>query len=644
MHYYEVAPTKIVRAGSDFFTYHHEQTLQPGQLVVVPVGSSFLAGVVLKSTQKPAYDTRPIEQILAIPPLPPPLLKTALWLKDYYAAPLALVLQTILPRGLTKKRRALPAPNRVVSRGRTNYLLNPDQRSAVETLLKNTSQTALLHGVTGSGKTAIYIEYAKRVLAQGKSVIVLAPEIALTSQLIAEFEQHFSDILLTHSQQTEAERHRIWLDALHSRQPRVAIGPRSALFLPLDRVGAIIIDEAHEPSFKQDQSPKYSALRTAAMLGKYHGAPVVQGSATPLISEYYLARQTQSPIITLAKRAQPAAPPHGAVVDMTSRLNFTRHHFLSDPLITCIEKALKNQRQTLLFHNRRGSASTTLCTNCGWSAICQRCFVPLTLHADKHLLQCHICGVTAPVPTSCPDCSQTDIVHKGIGTKLIETEIKKLFPHVAIARFDGDTAAAQTLEKRYQELYDGAIDIIIGTQVVAKGLDLPHLAAVGVIQADAGLALPDFMARERTFQLLAQVVGRVGRTNQQTDVVVQSYQPQDETIRCGTAQNYAEFYTAELARRRKSSFPPYTHLLKLTCVYKTEAAAIKNSQKFAALLRQTYRDITIFGATPAFYERQRGTYRWQIIVKSPKRAVLLEIIKNLPVAHWQHDIDPINLL
>lgn len=644
MHYYEVAPTKIVRAGSDFFTYHHEQILQPGQLVVVPVGSSFLAGVVLKSAQKPAYDTRSIKQILDIPPLPLPLLKTALWLKDYYAAPLALVLQTILPRGLMKKRRALPASNRVISRSRTNYLLNPDQQSAVETLLKNTSQTVLLHGVTGSGKTAIYIEYAKRILAQGKSVIVLVPEIALTSQLIAEFEQHFASILLTHSQQTEAERHRIWLDTLHSRQPRVAIGPRSALFLPLDRVGAIIIDEAHEPSFKQDQSPKYSALRTAAMLGKYHGAPVVQGSATPLISEYYLARQTQSPIITLAKRAQPAAPPRVAVVDMTSRMNFTRHRFLSDPLIACIENTLKNQRQALLFHNRRGSASTTLCTNCGWSAICQRCFVPLTLHADKHILQCHICGATAPVPTSCPDCSQTDIVHKGIGTKLIETEIKKLFPHVAIARFDGDTAAAQTLEKRYQELYDGAIDIIIGTQVVAKGLDLPHLAAVGVIQADAGLALPDFMARERTFQLLAQVIGRVGRTNQQTDVVVQSYQPQDETIRCGTAQNYAEFYTAELARRRKSSFPPYTHLLKLTCVYKTEAAAIKNSQKFAALLRQTYRDITIFGATPAFYERQRGTYRWQIIVKSPKRAVLLEIIKNLPTAHWQHDIDPINLL
>jgi len=644
MHYYEVAPTKIVRAGSDFFTYHHEQILQPGQLVVVPVGSSFLAGVVLKSAQKPAYDTRPIEQILAIPPLPLPLLKTALWLKDYYAAPLALALQTILPRGLTKKRRALPAPNRAISRSRTNYLLNPDQQSAVETLLKNTSQTALLHGVTGSGKTAIYIEYAKHILAQNKSVIVLVPEIALTSQLIAEFEQHFASILLTHSQQTEAERHRIWLDALHSRQPRVAIGPRSALFLPLNRVGAIIIDEAHEPSFKQDQSPKYSALRTAAMLGKYHGAPVVQGSATPLISEYYLAKQTQSPIITLAKRAQPATPPRIAVVDMTSRLNFTRHRFLSDPLIACVENTLKNQRQTLLFHNRRGSASTTLCTNCGWSAICQRCFVPLTLHADKHLLQCHICGVTAPVPTSCPDCSQTDIVHKGIGTKLIETEIKKLFPHAAIARFDGDTAAAQTLEKRYQELYDGAIDIIIGTQVVAKGLDLPHLAAVGVIQADAGLALPDFMARERTFQLLAQVVGRVGRTNQQTDVVVQSYQPQDETIRCGTAQNYAEFYTAELARRRKSNFPPYTHLLKLTCIYKTEAAAIKNSQKLAALLRQTYRDITIFGAAPAFYERQRGTYRWQIIVKSPKRAVLLEIIKNLPAAHWQHDIDPINLL
>ncbi len=644
MHYYDVAPTKIIRAGSDYFTYHSEQVLQIGQPVIIPVGQLSLTGIIIKHTQKPTYKTRAVASVLDIPPLPSPLLKTALWMARYYATPLATTLQTILPRGLTKKRRMVAHSHQTISRDRTHYLLNKDQQAAVDTLTQRTRGTVLLHGVTGSGKTAVYIAYAKHIMAQQKSVIVLVPEIALTSQLIAEFEQHFSNILLTHSQQTESARHQIWLDALQSTIPRIAIGPRSALFLPLAHIGAIVIDEAHEPSFKQDQSPRYSALRVAATLGAHHGAPVIQGSATPLISEYYLATHTNSSIITLPCRAQAAPPPHVDIINMTSKTNFVQHRFLSDPLIAHITASLERKQQTLLFHNRRGSASTTLCTNCGWSATCSRCFVPFTLHIDKHILQCHICGNTAPVPTSCPDCRETDIVHKGIGTKLVEAEIRKLFPHATVARFDGDTAAAHTLEKRYQELYDGTIDIIIGTQVVAKGLDLPHLSTVGVIQADAGLALPDFMARERTFQLLSQVVGRVGRTNQQTNVVIQSYQPHDETIRTGAAQDYAAFYATELARRRKSHFPPFTYLLKLTCIYKTEKAAINNTQILARKLRTDYSNLFIFGPTPAFYERQRDTHRWQIVVKTPTRTTLLNIIAQLPSTHWQYDIDPINLL
>ena len=644
MHYYDVAPIKIVRAGSDYFTYCSEQVLQIGQLVTIPVGKLLLIGIVIKHTRKPAYDTRAVASALDIPPLPNPLLKTALWMARYYATPLATTLQTILPRGLTKKRRTAAYSRQTISRDRTHYLLNKDQQAAVDTLTQRTNGTVLLHGVTGSGKTAVYITYAKHIMTQQKSVIILVPEIALTSQLIAEFEQHFSNILLTHSQQTESARHQIWLDALRSTIPRIAIGPRSALFLPLAHIGAIIIDEAHEPSFKQDQSPRYSALRVAATLGAHHGAPVIQGSATPLIGEYYLATHTNSPVITLPRRAQAAPPPHVNIINMTSKINFVQHRFLSDSLLARITVSLERKQQILLFHNRRGSASTTLCTNCGWSAICPRCFVPFTLHIDKHTLQCHICGNTAPIPTSCPDCHETDIVHKGIGTKLIESEIKKLFPHATVARFDGDTAATHTLEKRYQELYDGTVDIIIGTQVVAKGLDLPHLGTVGVIQADAGLALPDFMARERTFQLLSQVVGRVGRTNQQASVVIQSYQPHDETIRTGAAQDYAAFYATELARRRKSHFPPFTYLLKLTCIYKTEKAAINNAQILAKKLRTDYPNLYIFGPTPAFYERQRDTYRWQIVVKSPTRTTLLNIIAQLPPTHWQYDIDPMNLL
>jgi primosomal protein N' (replication factor Y) len=328
---------------------------------------------------------------------------------------------------------------------------------------------------------------------------------------------------------------------------------------------------------------------------------------------------------------------------MTKKHHFTEHRLFSNELLVQLRQNLEQGKQSLIFHNRRGSANTTLCEQCGWSAVCPRCFIPFTLHADKFQLSCHICGNTARVPTSCPDCQSTDIIHKGIGTKLIESELKKLLPAASIARFDGDTANAETVESRYGELYDGTIDIIIGTQVIAKGLDLPRLNTVGVIQADAGLSMPDFGASERTFQLLAQVIGRVGRGEHKNNIIVQSYQPSAPAVQIGLKQDYREFYDITIKERRRAIFPPFTYLLKLTCVYKTEAATIRNSKKLATSLRIAYKDIAILGPTPAFYERQRDTYRWQIIIKSSRRSTLNAIANNLPPG-WQYDIDPNTLL
>jgi primosomal protein N' (replication factor Y) len=249
------------------------------------------------------------------------------------------------------------------------------------------------------------------------------------------------------------------------------------------------------------------------------------------------------------------------------------------------------------------------------------------------------------VPTNCPVCGEVDIIHKGIGTKLLESELMKLFPSKKIVRYDGDSDSDAGITDHYQELYDGTIDIIIGTQVVAKGLDLPNLLTVGVIQADTGLALPDFSSDERTFQLLAQVVGRVGRTSERTDVVVQSYHPSHIAITAGLKQDYASFYNDVLTRRKAHNFPPFSYLLKLVCVYKTESAAIKNSKLVLKLLRDnTPRHVIISGPSPSFYEKQHGNYHWQIIVKSSSRSDLLEIIKLLPKQHWQYELDPVNLL
>lgn len=645
MHYYEVAPRVIVRADAPTFTYSSQQPLAPGQLVVVSIGRKQSVGVVWRAVSQPEFEVKPVDLALDTPPLPTELLRTADWMASYYDTHLATVLQTILPAGLTKKRRRTARATSDITRKRTHFLLTNDQRSALDTLAKNPTATTILHGVTGSGKTAIYIEHAKALIAAGKSVIILVPEIALTSQLVADFQQHFTDIILTHSRQTEAERHLAWLDALTRTEPTVAIGPRSALFLPLKAIGSIIIDECHEPSFKQESAPRYQAQRVARILATHHQAGLILGSATPSISDYYLATTNSQPIITLSKPAvSGATTPTVSVVDMTKRANFTQHRFLSDKLIAHISQSLKKGQQSLLFHNRRGSAATTLCQDCGWQAGCGRCYVQLTLHTDKHRLICHVCGASSRVPTSCPSCNGADIIHKGIGTKLIESEVAKLFPQARIARFDGDTAKDDTTEKRYQELYDGQIDIIIGTQVIAKGLDLPHLYTVGVIQADSGLSMPDYTATERVFQLLVQVIGRVGRSTHPTTVIIQSYQPEHPAVRDGVMRNYADFYQRTIALRKHTNFPPFCYLLRLTCVYKTESSAIKNARALAAQIRRDYPGVELLGPTPAFYERVRDTYRWQLVVKSPDRQQLQAIAKTIPPKYWQVDLDPISLL
>ena len=645
MYYYEVAPNRIVRSGSDRFTYASEERLQVGQIVEIELGAKAAVGVVLEEVAKPEYTTKPIVQIIETTPLPSHLVAASQWLSRYYATPLATTLQTMLPRGLTKKRRNKQQTTPVHARKRTNFVFTLDQANAISQIDEMSPGTALLHGVTGSGKTAVYIELAKQTLAAGKSAVILVPEIALTSQLVAEFSHHFDNILLTHSGQTEAERHTVWREALASEIPRVVIGPRSALFMPLTKIGLIVIDECHEPSFQQEQSPRYNALRLASLLTEQTGGKLILGSATPLVSDYYLAENARRPIVRLASPAQQnTVKPAVQIIDMTKRGSFRRHRFLSDTLLAQLEKTFASGQQALIFHNRRGSASTTLCENCGWQAGCPRCYVPLTLHADLHHLRCHICGLTSKVPTSCPECGHTDIIHNGIGTKLIESELRKLFPKISIARFDGDSASGETLEKRYSDLYSGKIQLVVGTQVIAKGLDLPHLCTVGVVQADAGLALPDFSAPERTFQLLAQVVGRVGRSHHPTEVIVQSYQPSHPAVVDGVAQDYAEFYERTLKLRQITNFPPFTFLLKLTCVYKTEKAAIANAQKLAETLRRETTNVEILGPTPAFYERAAGTYRWQLVLKSKTRADLLAVLAHLPPKNWQFELDPISLL
>ncbi len=565
---------------------------------------------------------------------------------DYYQVHLSSALNTLIPAGITKKRRPTKDVSYKNIRKKQDYTPTKYQLLAIESILNNNHTTQILHGVTGSGKTVVYIECAKKLFNKGLSSIILVPEISLTSQIVDEFKQAFGDnILVSHSKQTESQRHQIWQQALKAKSPKIVIGPRSALFLPLNRVGLIVLDEFHEPSYKQDQQPRYSSLRVATILAKHHKARAVFGSATPTISEYYLSEKNKVPILNLPTTARESARPTIDVVDMTNRTLFTRHRFMSDTALDLIDDTIDRGEQILIFHNRRGTTATTLCSNCGWSALDPETDLPLTLHADKHLLVSHVTGYKSHVPTSCPTCNSADIVHKGIGTKLIENELQKLYPNKEIVRFDGDSDRDSTIEQRYEGLYNGEIDIIIGTQVVAKGIDLPHLSAVCIIQADSGLALPDYSADERVFQLITQSIGRVGRSNKAASVVVQTYQPTHPAIKHGIKQDYTSFYESTIDERRRGNFPPFTYLARFTCTYKTEVSAIKSSQELISKLKNVANpEVLFFGPAPAFYEKQHGTYRWNIIAKSPIRNHLIDLANHLPSKYWQFELDPISLL
>ena len=646
MNYYLIAPAKSFHQSENLLTYESETPLQIGHIVEIPLGRQNAIGVVVKKTKKPDFATKPINNILYETPLPEHLIKAMLWLTDYYRCPLSSVVQAALPRGITKKRRSATKDlaNTLFSSESQNPL-SKSQRRAIDEIEANPANTVLLHGITGSGKTNIYIGLTKHQLKLGKSIILLVPEIALTSQLVQNFQHHFKDVILLHSEQTEATRHLLWQKALEADTPQIIIGPRSALFAPVKNLGLIIIDEAHEPSYHQDQNPKYSALRLASQMSK-----TILGTATPLISDYYICKQHKA-IVELDELAIKSDKTTTIkLIDFKDRAVFARNRLISTPLIESIQQSLDNHQQSLIFHNRRGSAPLTICDHCGWEALCENCLLPLVLHADKFQLRCHTCGRNYPVPTACPECKNASIHHKGFGTKLIEEELKKLFPQAKIGRFDADTASNEQLDKVYTEVKNGSYDILVGTQMLAKGFDFPNLSTLGVVQADAGLNLPDFSAEERSYQLITQVIGRANRGHQNSRIFIQTFRPNQEIIRFASQANYSEFYDYLLSKRQMAKLPPYTFLLKLSLSYKTEKATVANAQKLFKNINQIVKkdqlqQISITPPMPAFHEHERSGYTWQIIVKAKSRKDLVKIFDQLDKSSYLHyDFDPYTLL
>ena len=639
--YYEVIPEGRVEE----LTYFYDGSLSTGQAVLVPVGRREVPGVVVKKVAQPDFKTKPILKVLYAKPLPRHLLDAVKFIHKYYLVPSGAAVGLILPKGVQKQRRKRKTEQMFGAPPvHADIPLNPAQKKALEGLYKAPGATKLLFGVTGSGKTNIYLEMALNALERQKSSIILVPEIALTGQLVEVFRQVFGDrVVVIHSKQTEVERHLIFDSLLLAEEPKIVIGPRSALFAPLSDLGLIVIDEEHEGTYYQENTPKYSAIRVASKIAKDLGIDLVLGSATPAVEDYYLASR-QGVVVEITEKAKSTAvKPEVKLIDFKNRDNFRKNRYFSDVLLAKIAENLEAGKQTLIFHNRRGSSPLTICENCGEELVCPNCYLPLTLHTDSYELVCHTCGFTEKVPPSCPKCGHPGLIHKGFGTKLLESELRKLFPKARVKRFDADNKKGEGMEAVYDAVRAGEIDILVGTQTLAKGLDLPRLATVGVVQADAGLSLPDYLAEERVFQLLTQVMGRVGRGHIDTaEVFVQTFRPEHPVLRFALAEDYKGFYEYLVTRRRRAGFPPFRFVMKLSITMKTERIVVKKVRELVAKLAKDKR-LIVSPPQPAFHERTARGYTWQIIVRARSRQALVEACEGLD-KNFKISLDPPGLL
>lgn len=650
MKYYEVTLALKGSWNSSTYTYSHDSELEMGRIVMSPFGPKKIIGFIVAEVEKPDFTTKPIATVLDFV-LPNDVIKNHTWLQTYYPGAPGQTTQNYLPSFLEKldisespiekETKIVPLPK-----------LTKTQEKAISNIRSAKTKSTVLHGVTGSGKTRVYMELAKEQLDKGKNVLILYPEISLTTQLKKTLTAHFGSarVHVYNSKRTPKEQRATWLASYTSREnnkPAIYIGPRSALFLPHSNLGLLVIDESHENSYKQDNGSRYSGLVLAAKMASSYEAKIIYGSATPPVSETWQLLSKGSQLVCMHETAMitDVTKTEMQLIDMTNKSHISQaSYLLSKPLLNQMKKSLINNKQSLLFINRRGTAKLLSCENCGWHAECSHCDMPLTYHHDSHSMKCHVCGNTEKALSACPSCRHS-LSQKTQGIKAIEAELLKLFPHANIARFDSDNKKAESLTERFSDVSSGEIDIVIGTQLVTKGLDLPKLETVGILQSDSALFLPDFTSEEKTFQQLVQVSGRVGRghTLDTSYVFFQSHSPKSAILSQVINRDWHSFYEKELIMRQKSFYPPYRYLLKIWFVKNTQKQAQNAAQKLSDSLRDQSLKIAILGPAPSFYEKNAGKYSWQLLIKSHSRQSLLSIIDTLP-KDAVYDLDPASLL
>ncbi len=499
--------------------------------------------------------------------------------------------------------------------------LTKDQLKAVEyiTNRKDNKKPVLIHGVTGSGKTEIYLQLIEDVVKKGKQAIVLVPEISLTPQMASIFLNRFKHLVtVSHSRQTFGERFDQWKKASEGLIS-IMIGPRSAIFTPFSNLGIIIIDEEHENTYKSETTPKYSAKEVAIKRGELTGAAVILGSATPSIETYYEALTNKLDLITISKRVNDRKLPEVEVVDMRNELMLGNKSIFSNSLLNSLEEALKNKKQAILFLNRRGFSTFVSCRKCGQVMVCDNCSINYTYHNETNKLICHYCGKSIQNPKNCPTCGSRYIKYFGIGTERIEHEFKQLFPKVNVLRMDADTTSGKNSHNEILAKFrQKEASVLIGTQMIAKGLDFPDVVVVGIVAADISLNYGDFRAGETTFQLLTQVSGRAGRGETEGKVVIQTYTPSHYSIVYAKDGNYQQFYQHEISTRRQMQYPPFTKVFCVLFSSPIEKQVIALLFRLCEIMKQFNKDnfFDVLGPAPASVSKIKLQYRWKIIVKS----------------------------
>ncbi len=664
-------PIPLARDEALVYEFPGEDSPEIGLRVLVPVGPRRVWGTVLGlESGRPEFHVR---RIAGVPEprlvVTPELLELCRWVAGYYGAGLSEVLQAAVPSpgGLTRRAARAAAEEAeawLAQEPPRREQLNEEQRFALgrieEAIGGRAFRAFLLYGVTGSGKTAVYLHAASEVLRRGGQTLILVPEIALSPQTLDSFRRAgFERVALYHSTLRPRERADVWRAAAAGDLDLV-VGTRSAVFLPFRDLRFVVVDEEQDGAYKQDDSPRYHARDVALLRAQRLGGTVVLASATPSLESYYRAKRGRGEILRLPRRVDGKPLPTVRITDLRQRPAASGptppSRFLTQPLVEAMAETLERGEQGILFLNRRGHSSYLQCRGCGEVARCSRCDVSLTVHLEERALRCHYCGTERPLTHACRGCGAVDFWFGGVGIQRIEREAARLYPRARIARLDFDATrkrgSAGSILRAFQA---GETDFLLGTQMVAKGFDFPRVTLVGIIVADLQLYLPDFRAAERTFQLLTQVAGRAGRGDRPGEVILQTYDPNHPALRCAAAHDFERFFELESAERKELRYPPYGHLVEIELRGTKRERVARAAESLRGVLADAARglDLDLLGPAPKPISRIQSKERWHVLIRSGSRRTLQGYLKRLlpvlrstrlPGIHVGVDVDPRHLL